>query len=1025
MKKLKVIIVLIGFMFSFNNQIFAIECDLAKFFQNVNDLVATGWEDEKLREEVARYSVCEGPVKIQYKRLKVAAKKLFDLENYEKTSGSKVSKKTKSGEKTKVPKKTGTSAELSLGQVTLKPPLKLKQDSSGKFYAYYQMKPGETLYSSIVIRFTRQMLKDKVKHVSDKLLKLNNIPDAKYIKSRQKIKIPLEWLREEYIGNQTTKVFPKQDSAATKNKTKEKKSKINKTLKSVASKKKAKISEGKTEKLSKTKKVPGSKVSKKTKSGGKTEKLSKNNSCPNPNVLLSEYSKFAKSKDIINLLKLHEKITENGCPDYNTKISQWEESGTLVAYILAGFKKAFEENDVKSIKYLVKRTDTFKKTGNKDVIQVMESYKERALKSGILAKDDNQKTKKDDTEEKDKIRLVVQTAKVKYGVSQINTTENGDLLVSGHGDGQIILWDVSSSEFIRVFSEKHKGPVKNLCINDSSLQIVSSDNSEIFVWNMVSGKKIRSYRIGFPSNNWISTRNIVENDEKLAVFSQDCSKVAYRTRNSLTIKDIDTGKIIFNYKHDEDMGISAFSQNSNLLAYSYESNKKGTHIAGVKIINIKAKKIIRDLIEDDGFTDIEDLLFINSGKELLTHRRENMGGYMASRYGFWSLRKGKLIAKYDIKDKNFGSYYYKHSMRLLDTNDLIYHMTSLGPVFRPLEDPNKELTFTTYEYYKRNNIEFNKHASVSRINNGVIYMGLRPLLKTYNSFPKVMVWELNNLKVGSKKLNIEINSGLINELTLPKISYLENRPFFKDNILYANGKINFISGKISLKEEDFDEDQEYNLNLLEDSIILEDSTLSEIWRKEWNGVLNASITFDQKHIISNSNSLIRIWSIESGKELSVKMPEINHSINTAIANSSLDNIAIGIDNGDILIFNVNGKLLWRKSGHLGSVNHLAFSVNDKRLFTFGEDSFLKMWNSETGQLLMTIIIMDDGQWAAVTPNGQFDKSQGFRHLKWRKGKELIDLDQFFDDFYTPGLLSQVYQTGELDETRSLDDALSR
>ena len=68
-----------------------------------------------------------------------------------------------------------------------------------------------------------------------------------------------------------------------------------------------------------------------------------------------------------------------------------------------------------------------------------------------------------------------------------------------------------------------------------------------------------------------------------------------------------------------------------------------------------------------------------------------------------------------------------------------------------------------------------------------------------------------------------------------------------------NGKINFISGKISLNEEDFEEDKEYILNLTGDSIVLEDSTLSEIWRKDWDGVLNASITLDQKHIIGHKS----------------------------------------------------------------------------------------------------------------------------------------------------------------------------
>ena len=46
-------------------------------------------------------------------------------------------------------------------------------------------------------------------------------------------------------------------------------------------------------------------------------------------------------------------------------------------------------------------------------------------------------------------------------------------------------------------------------------------------------------------------------------------------------------------------------------------------------------------------------------------------------------------------------------------------------------------------------------------------------------------------------------------------------------------------------------------------------------------------------------------------------------------------------------------------------------------------------------------------------------------IKWRNENELIDLNQFFDDFYTPGLLSQVYQTGELDRMRNMDDALKQ
>ena len=142
----------------------------------------------------------------------------------------------KKGDVIKIPWKW-VSPELSLRPVSLKPPLKLKHDKSGKFYAHYQMKHGETLYSSVVIRFTGRLLNDEVNHVANKLLKLNNISDAKLIQSRQKIRIPLEWLSEEYLGSQTNDVSSRKTSVK---KTNKKKTKKIKSSKAVASKKKLK-----------------------------------------------------------------------------------------------------------------------------------------------------------------------------------------------------------------------------------------------------------------------------------------------------------------------------------------------------------------------------------------------------------------------------------------------------------------------------------------------------------------------------------------------------------------------------------------------------------------------------------------------------------------------------------------------------------------------------------------------------------------------------------------------------------------
>ena len=142
------------------------------------------------------------------------------------------------------------SPELKLRKVALNPPLRLKQDKSGKFFAQYQMQTGDTLYTSVVIRFTGRLLNDEVNQIANQLLKLNNISKARLIQNRQKIKIPLELLSEEYIGsyknlNLSRKISSKPRNADTI------KTQKNNSLKSVADAKKDKKIKKKQNKISK------------------------------------------------------------------------------------------------------------------------------------------------------------------------------------------------------------------------------------------------------------------------------------------------------------------------------------------------------------------------------------------------------------------------------------------------------------------------------------------------------------------------------------------------------------------------------------------------------------------------------------------------------------------------------------------------------------------------------------------------------------------------------------------------------
>jgi len=88
---------------------------------------------------------------------------------------------------------------LELQPLAVREPLFIKKDESGLRYAFYRIQTGDTLYSSVVIRFigeTKHYVRSQ--NASD-LLVLNGLKDAHQLSAGQLIKIPLEWIRPEYV----------------------------------------------------------------------------------------------------------------------------------------------------------------------------------------------------------------------------------------------------------------------------------------------------------------------------------------------------------------------------------------------------------------------------------------------------------------------------------------------------------------------------------------------------------------------------------------------------------------------------------------------------------------------------------------------------------------------------------------------------------------------------------------------------------------------------------------------------------
>lgn len=166
-------------------------------------------------------------------------------------------------------------------------------------------------------------------------------------------------------------------------------------------------------------------------------------------------------------------------------------------------------------------------------------------------------------------------------------------------------------------------------------------------------------------------------------------------------------------------------------------------------------------------------------------------------------------------------------------------------------------------------------------------------------------------------------------------------------------------------------------------------------------------------LVATADQDINLWDPKRGVPVRTIKAE-TLGINTLAFSPNGKTIAVGTRERTVKLFDVaSGALKHDLSGHSGQVWSVAFRPDGKLLVSGSQDTTVKFWDVTTGDLLATAASFHEGkEWLVTTPEGLFDGSPGaWSRVRWRFSEALFDtapVEMFFNEFYRPGLLAEIF-----------------
>lgn len=630
-------------------------------------------------------------------------------------------------------------------------------------------------------------------------------------------------------------------------------------------------------------------------------------------------------------------------------------------------------------------------------------------------------------------------------LSSVNTltfNASGTFLASGSTDNNIIIWEVATGKE-KTRLEGHENRVTSLTFSSNGAKLASAGwDKKAYVWDLGTNDIIGEYKVYPARGSRVGSNVIFSKDDKLLITGNDDGKIIIYDVNSQT--PLDT---LRNISPSSCGGCPSFIQLSDKGNELLSASRRGP----VTIWNLKSGKIIKEFGQED--KDYNALGM--NGSHVFVSKDDTVK--------IWNTAGG-LVRKITIKDTEINSSAISPDGNYITTvtNDRIARIWNIrtGKLTRSLrgflnnvEDDGLGLDPESYWQYNisryigfRDNIKISpdeKYIVKGHYGNVAQLWDLTKgrVIRTFKGHDKAVIcYEFSKdgkylftgsgdrtAKMWEVATGKELKTFKGHRELIFEIAVSENGKYLATGGWDASAIVwDIESGEIinSYKTEN---NSPYTLSFAQNDFYLLVGGLDKDFKLiEIDTGVPAKNLIGHNEIVSDINvkgnqiltaswdNKAKLWDINSGL---ITQKFVGHKGHIYAA--SFDNegkwVATASADRTAKIWDIKtGQELKSFKGHSDAVTSVDFLNNDKYLITHSLDGTTKIWDIATSKEVITHILIGIGDWLVKTESGFFDATEKAKeNIFFVRGLDSYSLDQFFEDFYRPGILNESLQRGGL------------